>query len=209
MATIAEEVAALRGTRPATLKDLLTHPPFARMLAAISVSSLGDWVGFVAVTSIVARVGGGNAALAVSGVMIARSLPAFLFGPIAGVFVDRLDRKRLMIAADIARSGLYLSMIFLQELWAIYLLSFAIECLSLMWGPARDAAMPNLVPRRQLANANSLSLASTYGTLPLGGIVFTILTTFSSWTAERAPWLGDRPESLALVLDSCTFLFSA
>jgi dTMP kinase len=209
MASIADEVAALRGTRPATLKDLLTHPPFARMLGAISVSSLGDWVGFVAVTSIVARVGGGSAALAVSGVMIARSLPAFLFGPIAGVFVDRLDRKRLMIAADIARGGLYVSMVFLQQLWAIYLLSFAIECLSLVWGPARDAAMPNLVPRRQLANANSLGLAATYGTLPLGGIVFTVLTTLSAWTAERLAWLGERPESLALVLDAGTFLFSA
>ncbi len=209
MASIAEEIAALRGTRPATLKDLITRGPFARLLAAMSVSSLGDWVGFIAVTSIVARIGGGNAAIAVSGVMIARSLPAFLFGPIAGVFVDRLDRKRLMIVADIARGSLYLSMVFLQQLWAIYLLSFAIECLSLVWGPARDAALPNLVPRRQLANANSLGLASTYGTLPLGGIVFTILTSFSAWTAERAPWLGDRPESLALALDAATFLFSA
>ena len=184
MASIADQVAALRGTRPATLKDLLTHPPFARMLAAISISSLGDWVGFVAVTSIVARIGGGNAALAVSGVMIARSLPAFLFGPIAGAFVDRLDRKRLMIVADIARGALYVSMVFLQQLWAIFLLSFAIECLSLVWGPARDAEMPNLVPRRQLANANALSLAATYGTLPLGGIVFTVLTSFSAWTAS-------------------------
>jgi dTMP kinase len=209
MASIADQVAALRGTRPATLKDLLTHPPFARMLAAISISSLGDWVGFVAVTSIVARIGGGNAALAVSGVMIARSLPAFLFGPIAGAFVDRLDRKRLMIVADIARGALYVSMVFLQQLWAIFLLSFAIECLSLVWGPARDAEMPNLVPRRQLANANALSLAATYGTLPLGGIVFTVLTSFSAWTAVRAPWLGERPESLALILDAGTFLFSA
>jgi dTMP kinase len=209
MSSVADEVAALRGTRPATLKDLVTHGPFARMLAAMSVSSLGDWVGFIAVTSIVARIGGGGAALAVSGVMIARSLPAFLFGPIAGVFVDRLDRKRLMIAADLIRGALYVTMVFLQQLWAIYLLSFVIECLSLVWGPSRDAALPNLVPRRQLANANSLGLVSTYGTLPLGGIVFTVLTALSAWTAVRAPWLGDNPESLALVLDGATFVFSA
>ncbi len=53
MASVADEVAALRGTRAATLKDLLTHPAFSRLLAAMSISSLGDWVGFVAVTSLV------------------------------------------------------------------------------------------------------------------------------------------------------------
>ena len=210
MSSIADEVAALRGTRPATFKDLLTHRPFARLLAAMTVSSLGDWVGFIAVTTIVARLGGGQGAgLAISGVMIARTLPAFVFGPIAGALVDRMDRKRLMIVADLARGVMYLSMVFLTELWAIYLLSFAIECLSLLWGPARDASMPNLVPRRQLMNANSLSLLSAYGTLPLGGAIFTVLVSLSTWMGQRVEVLGTQPESLALVLDAGTFLFSA
>ena len=55
MASIADEVAALRGTKSATLKDLLTNHGFSRLLAAMTVSSLGDWVGFVAVTSLVAE----------------------------------------------------------------------------------------------------------------------------------------------------------
>ena len=102
MSSFADEVAALRGTRSATLKDLLTHPAFSRLLAAMSVSSLGDWVGFVAVTSLVASFGGtGGAALAVSGVMVARTLPAILFGPVAGTLVDRFDRKQIMIVADL------------------------------------------------------------------------------------------------------------
>ena len=54
-------------------------------------------------------------------------------------------------------------------------MSFVIECLSLLWTPAKDASMPNLVPRRQLANANSVSLVTTYGTLPLGAVVYTVL----------------------------------
>lgn len=210
MSSIADEVAALRGTRPATLKDLVTHGPFARLLAAMTVSSLGDWVGFIAVTTIVTRLGGGQAAgLAISGVMIARTLPAFVFGPIAGALVDRMDRKRLMIVADLARGAMYLSMVLVNELWAIYLLSFAIECLSLLWGPARDASMPHLVPRRQLANANSLALVSAYATLPLGGAVFTVLVSLSTWMGQRVEVLGTQPESLALVLDAGTFLFSA
>jgi dTMP kinase len=209
MAALADEVAALRGTRPATLKDLLTHGPFARLLAAMSVSSLGDWVGFVAVTTIVARLGGGKASLAISGVMIARTLPAFVFGPLAGAFVDRLNRKHLMIGADLARGGMYVSMIFLQKLWVIYLLSFFIECLSLLWGPARDAILPNLVARRQLANANSLALVSAYGTLPIGGAVFTVLVGISTSVSQRVPFLGTHPEAFALLLDALTFLFSA
>jgi dTMP kinase len=209
VSSITDEVAALRGTRPATFGDLLTHGPFARLLAAMSVSSFGDWVGFVAVTAIVQGLGGGSASLAISGVMIARTLPAFLFGPIAGTLIDRLDRKRIMIAADIGRAVLYLSMAFIAELWAIYLLSFVIECLSLLWGPARDASLPNMVPRRQLANANSLVLVSAYATLPIGGAAFAVLYGVAQGFSARVPLFARHPESLALVFDACTFLFSA
>jgi dTMP kinase len=209
VSSITDEVAALRGTRPATFGDLLRNGPFARLLAAMSVSSFGDWVGFVAVTAIVHSLGGGSASLAVSGVMLARTLPAFLFGPIAGSFVDRLDRKRLMIGADLGRAALYLSMAFIGKLWAIYLLSFVIECLSLLWGPARDASLPNMVPRRQLANANSLVLISAYATLPIGGAAFAVLYGIAKGMSARVPIFEAHPESLALVFDGATFLFSA
>jgi dTMP kinase len=209
VSSITDEVAELRGTRPATIKDLLTNRTFTRLLAAMSVSSFGDWVGFVAVTSIVASLGGGTAALAVSGVMVARTLPAFVFGPIAGSFVDRFNRKHIMIVADIGRAVLYLSMAFLNRLWAIYLLSFVIECLSLLWSPARDASLPNIVPRRQLANANSLVLVSAYATLPVGGAAFAVLVGVSKSLSARIPILATQPESRALLFDGATFVFSA
>ena len=210
MASVADQVAALRGTRSATLKDLVTHPPFARLLAAMSVSSLGDWVGFLAVTALVNDLaGGGVAAYSVAGLMLARTLPAVLFGPIAGTLVDRLDRKRIMITADVCRGFLYAAMVFVGHLWAVYALSFAIECLSLVWGPARDASLPNLVPRRQLANANSLALASTYGTLPLGGIVFSILIGLNALLANGIPFLSAHDQAVPLFLDAGTFAFSA
>jgi dTMP kinase len=209
VSNVAAEVAALRGTKSATLKDLLTHPGFSRLLAAMTVSSLGDWVGFVAVTSLVAKLGGSAAGFAVGGVMTARMLPAILFGPVAGVLIDRFDRKQIMIVADIARGVMYGSMAFVGDLRLIFLLSFLIECFSLLWTPARDASLPNLVPRRQLANANSIGLVSTYGTLPLGGAIFALLAGFSSWIAARAPYFGSHKESLALLLDAGTFAFSA
>ncbi len=211
MATFADEVAALRGTKPATLKDLLTHPAFSRLLAAMSISSLGDWVGFVAVTSLVTTVSGSTATagLAIGGVMTARMLPAILFGPIAGALVDRVNRKQIMIIADVGRGTMYASMAFFHDLWVIFLLSFAIECLSLLWTPARDASLPNLVPRRQLANANSIGLVSTYATLPLGAAIFAALAAFSTSMKVRLPYLGGHPETLALLLDAGTFAFSA
>jgi dTMP kinase len=211
VASVADEVAALRGTRPATFKDLLTHPAFSRLLAAMTISSLGDWVGFVAVTTLVTRLSGSvaTAGFAIGAVMIARMLPAVLFGPIAGALVDRVDRKRIMMLSDIGRGTMYAAMAFVGELWAIFLLSFAIECLSLLWSPARDATLPNMVPRRQLGNANAIGLVSTYATLPLGAAVFSFLAAFSSWVGARVPWLGARPESLALLLDAGTFAFSA
>ena len=210
MSSVADEVAALRGTRAATLRDLITHPPFARVLAAMSVSSLGDWVGFLAVAALVNDLaGGGVAAYSVAGLMLARTLPAVLFGPIAGALVDRLDRKRIMITADIARGLLYAAMVFVGQLWAIYALSFVIECLSLVWGPARDASLPKLVPRRQLANANSLALASTYGTLPLGGIVFTVLVGLNTLLGHAIPFLATHDQAVPLFLDAATFAFSA
>ncbi len=110
-----------------------------------------------------------------------------------------------MITADIARGALYALIPFFGQLWAIYLISFAIECFSLLWTPSRDASLPNLVPRRQLANANSLGLITTYATLPLGGLVFAFLAGGS----DLLPWLQDNPESLALWLDAGTFAISA
>ena len=88
---------------------------------------------------------------------------------------------------------MYAAMAFLGELWAIFLLSFAIECLSLLWTPARDASLPNMVPRRQLANANAIGLVSTYGTLPLGGGIFARARGVLDGLAARVPWLGRAP----------------
>lgn len=200
--SFADEVAALRGTRPATLKDLVTHQQFSKLLLAQTLSSFGDWVGFVAVTALVLSKGGGYA---VAAVMAARMLPAILFGPVAGAIVDRFDRKALMIGSDVARGTLYVLLPFLGPLWAIYVVSFVIECFSLLWTPARDASLPNLVPRRQLANATSLGLVTTYGTLPLGGIVFAFLVEVS----DLVPWLADNPTAPALWLKSATAIVAA
>jgi dTMP kinase len=209
VASVTEEIATLRGTKPATFRNLLRDPGFSRLYRAILVSSLGDWVGFVAVVSLVARLGGQTAAagFAVSGVMLARLLPSIVFGPFAGVLVDRFDRRKLMVIADLTRGVGYGLLPFFPHLGVIYAASFLIECLSLLWTPARDAIIPNLVPRRQLGNANTIALATGYGTLPLGGIVFTALAGVAG--ALSVDYFQENRESLALWLDALTFFFSA
>jgi dTMP kinase len=209
MATVSEEIAALRGTKPATFRTLLRDPVFSRLYRAILVSSLGDWVGFVAVVALVTRIGGGSAGFAVSGVMLARLLPSIVFGPFAGVLVDRFDRKRLMVIADVVRGIGYATMPLIPQLPWIYGVSFLIECLSLLWTPARDAMIPNLVPRRQLSNANTIALATGYGTLPLGGIVYTALAGIGASLGGGFEYLERNPQAIALWANALTFAFSA
>ena len=207
MASIADEIAELRGTRSASFADLLRHKPFKRLLAAMTVSSLGDWIGLAAVLALANRLAGGTSVAlgTVGSVMIVRVLPAALFGPLAATFIDSFDRRRMMILADVGRGVLYGAMAFVPKLWMIFPLSFGVECLSLLWTPCRDASLPQFVPRRQLANANSVGLLSTYGTLPLGGLIAAALAT----TAKGIPLFGTHVESLALLVDAGTFAFSA
>lgn len=207
MASIADEIAELRGTRSATFADLLHHKPFKRLLAAMTVSSLGDWIGLAAVLALANRLAGGTSVAlgTVGAVMIVRVLPAALFGPLAATFIDSFDRQRMMIIADVGRGVLYGAMAFVPKLWMIYPISFGVECLSLLWTPCRDASLPQFVPRRQLANANSVGLLSTYGTLPLGGLIAAGLAT----VAKGIPIFGTHVESLALLVDAGTFAFSA
>lgn len=205
-ASISAEVEELRGTKPATLVDLFRDGPFVRLAMAMTVSSFGDWVGFLAVSGMVADGrSAGPAAYAVTGVMISRMLPSLFVGPFVGAVVDRFDRRKVMMAADIIRAALYACMPFLiGSLWAIFALSFVIESLSLVWSPARDASIPKLVPRRQLANANTISMISTYGTLPISGGVYAVLVSVGAGIG-----LKSNPSALPLWLDAGSFIFSA
>ena len=210
VSSIAEEVEVLRGTRSATFKDLLTHRAFARLLAAMTVSSLGRLGGVHRGDrdrrndrrrNAVARRRRRDDRPDPAGLPV-RSDRGGAGRPARPQAPD--DRRRHRAGARCT-----LSMVFLHELWAIYLLSFVIECLSLLWGPARDASLPNLVPRRQLTNANSLVLLSSYATLPIGGAVFAALAAVSIWLGGASPPSPRSRSRSRCSLDAGTFLFSA
>ena len=142
--------------------------------------------------------------------MTARTLPAILFGPFAGALVDGLDRRKIMMAADIARGVMYALMAFLDAVCPIFVLSFVIECLSLLWTPARDAtpAEPRAAAaarQRELARAASARTARSRS----AAAVALVLATISAAIGQQVPYFATHTESLALWLDAGTFGFSA
>ncbi|HEX2240904.1 MAG TPA: dTMP kinase [Actinomycetota bacterium] len=188
---------------------LLRNGNFLRFFLAQFVSSLGDWIGVIAIAVFAQKIGG---EAAVGAVMTARVLPGFVVGPLAGVIVDRWDRKRTMVTADLIRAVIIFSLPFFPNLLYLLLASAALESLTLLWGPAKDASIPNFVPQKQLPHANSLALIAVYGPLPLASIVFASMATLGSFLGRTVPvleGLRQSEEALALWVDSFSFVFSA
>ncbi len=175
------------------------------------LSSLGDWVGFVAVAAIAERIGGGNGASAIGLVMTARILPGFFLSQLAGVLVDRLDRKKVMIACDVGRGLVLLALPFIKTVFGLVILSFLLEVGTLLWSPAKEASVPNLVPAEHLTTVNSLSIAAAYGTFPIATILFTGLTKLAEWLGHynALDFLKLNSESVAIYFDALTFFVSA
>ena len=143
-------------------------PSFFRLWIAQVVSATGDWLGLLAISILAIRVGSGNEGAALSLVLGARIAPGFFFGPLAGVFVDRWDRKKVMIFCDIGRAMVMVVLPFVNNLVGLFIASLILEALTMLWSPAKEASVPNLVSEKFLTSANSLSLVAAYGTFPLG-----------------------------------------
>jgi dTMP kinase len=173
------------------------------------VSSTGDWIGMVAILALAAHVSKGSEA-AIGLVMAARMLPGFFLAPVGGVLVDRWDRRRTMVACDVGRAAVVASLPFVHTVVGLFLASFLLEVLTLLWSPAKDASVPNMVPAAKLASANSLSLAAAYGTFPVGSLIFASMAGLASWLGrfEGLAALRVNQESLALWVDASTFLVS-
>lgn len=183
---------------------------FFRLWLSQVLSSLGDWIGLLAILALANTVSESNAA-ALSLVMVARMLPGFLLAPLCGALVDRLDRKRVMVATDVGRAVLLALLPFVDTLLGLVLASFVLELLALFRGPATAATVPHLVPEESLAGANSLSLVAAFGTFPAGALVFASLAGLADWLNGFEPldFLKLDRESIALYFDSAAFLASA
>ncbi len=193
------------------VRALLAITPFRRLWLALGLSSFGDWLGLLATTSLAGSLASGtsNKLLAVSGVFILRLAPAVLFGPLAGVVADRLDRRWTLVYGDVIRFVLFCTIPLVGTLWWLFVATILIEIVGLFWMPAKEATMPNLVPRNRLEAANQLSLIVTYGSAPVAAVVFAGLTLANGVLDGVIPALAGQSTYLALYVNALTFLVSA
>lgn len=194
------------------IERLFGSTQFFRLWLAMLASATGDWLGFLAIADLAARLGGeSSGAMAVGFVFMARMLPGLLFGAVVGVAVDRFDRKRVMVLCDLGRAAVLLSLPFVDSVPGLIVASLVLELLTLAWQPAKEATVPNLVPAGRLATANSLSIAAGYGTFPLAAALFAVLAKFGeSATGSLAEAMRfDQEGSLGFYVDALTFVISA
>lgn len=186
---------------------------FFRLWLAQVVSATGDWIGFLAVVAIAGRVGGRSAGAAtISLVMSARMIPGFFFAPLAGVLVDRWDRRRVMVACDLGRALILAFLPFVDSVLGLVVASLLLEVATMLWSPAKEASVPNLVPTGHLTTANSLSMVAAYGTFPVASLLFAFLEKggdrLASVDALNFFRFG-QSGSVAIYVDVLTFMASA
>ena len=184
---------------------------YFRLWIVQAIGSTGDWLGFLAIAAAATELGGGTPETAVGFVFSVRIIPGLFLAPLAGVLVDRWDRKQVMIYCDLARVLILLTLPFATAVWHLVLASLALEIFTLLWIPAKDSVVPSIVPKESLTTVNSLQMAATYGTVPIAAAIFIFLGRFadkiSSWpgaSSFNADQIG-----LGFFADSFTFLFSA
>ena len=167
---------------------LLRHRDFRLLWTGQLLSSIGTWLLFVAVPYRVFQLTGSPAA---TGLTFVAALPTTLLGPLAGALVDRWDRRRTMLAADLGRAVAILPLLLVRrgdQVWLVYVALVAEGLLAQLFDPAAQALLPGLMGRgRELTSANSLlSIVAAVSRLlgaSLGGVVF------AAWGLQALVWV--------------------
>lgn len=168
-----------------------------RLWGGTVVSLFGDWFNTLALYRLVLDLTGSETAL--GGVFLTKLLPLALASPIAGVLADRLDRRKLMIGADLVRAALVLGFLFVrdaEDLWLLYVLAAAQIAVSAAFTPARNAVLPLITKKGELLTANALLAATWSVMLALGA-------------AAGGPVVDAFGTDVVFWLDAATYLVSA
>jgi DHA3 family macrolide efflux protein-like MFS transporter len=182
---------------PLGVRDVLRLRNYRLLWLGQLISEAGDGLTNLTLLLLVNALTGSTAALAAMAIVLA--IPPLTIGLVAGTYVDRLDRRRIMLASDLARGVVVLGFILVgsvSTLWLLFVLAFVQSAVGTFFTPARGAILPRIVERDGLLAANSLAQAtrvvSTVIGSALAGLIVGILGTF--WPA--------------FVLDSLTFFMS-
>jgi MFS family permease len=189
------DVAGLRRQSP--YLRLFANRNFSLLWTGQLISLIGDRIHIIALGALVS---GRGTALEVGVTFAMTAVPSVFLGPLAGVLVDRWDRRRTMIACDVVRAALVLAvpLAFEVHIGLVYAIAFGIATVTLLFRPAKTAVVPAIVDSRDLVTANSaMSLPETMADLigfPIAGMIVTALSAV----------LG-----AAFVLDAGTYVISA
>ncbi|MEZ4711419.1 MAG: MFS transporter [Caldilineaceae bacterium] len=176
-------------TREVSVRDLLRITNFRWLWLGQLISDFGDAITQLTLVLLINRVTGGSTS-AIANLLIALALPHATVGLVAGVFVDRWDRKRVMIVSDLLRGILVLAFILVgvhtdggdNRLWLLYTIAFLLSAVGVFFTPARSAIIPNVVPQEGLLAANTLSQTSMVGVRVVGtaaaGVLVGVLGVF-------------------------------
>jgi MFS family permease len=155
---------------------LIRKRDFSLLWFAGLISMIGDWMVLVALPVAAYEMSGSASASA--GILIASRIPSLFLGSVAGVYVDRWDRRRTMVIVNLVRAPIILALLAVdsaERLWIAYVVAFLISMMSQFFGPAENALLPQLVSQESLVTANALNalnnnLARLIGPA-LGGLV--------------------------------------
>src|SRR6476660_5322653 len=135
-------------------RDLMKNRNFRFLWLGQVISDFGDSLTNLALLFLINKLTGSTAALAT--MLIVLTVPQITFGLVAGVYVDRLDRKRIMIVSDLLRGLLVLGFVPVASPnlgWLLYVVAFVQASIGTRFTPARSALLPNIVPAAGLMAA--------------------------------------------------------
>ena len=182
---------------------LLRTTDYRRLLGAQAISGVGDWMATVALMALVFDLTG--SAVAVGAMLAIRMGPGAIAGPLAAQAARRWDRRKTMLAMDLVRTGVVVAIPIVRNVGWVLIWVFILESATLIYLPARDALVPDLVEKRDLRLANGLVMGAQYGGLPVGAGLFAALVAVAAGLSISLP--GGRLGPVFFV-DAATFLGS-
>jgi len=181
--------------------DLLRqNPGFTRLWLSQVISMMGDWFNTVVMFALVAAYSPGREGVAISLFVLARVVPPMLISPIAGVLVDRFNRKHLLIWSNVLRAfvvaGLLIAIQGAEWLWLIYVLTIVQFTISSVFEPGQSALIPSLVDPQDLIPANTLVNITWSSMLALGAVIGGVVATLFG-------------TNIAIIFDALSFVLAA
>jgi MFS family permease len=173
-----------------TNDSLLRNVRFLRLWIGQGASFVGDAISMVALVVLVVEITG--SASAVGGALVARLLPT-IASPLAGVLADRVDRRVVLVASDLARAVLVLGLVFAKDLATIYVLVFLMGLARTVFNPTVRAAFPRVVGGGDLTRANAF-ISGTFSTSimvgpALGGVLVASIGVEAAFLADAVTYL--------------------